>query len=300
MNSYKNKKMNENGIKVDEDDSEKKQTNNFSEDAELEKTEPKEAGEGAGNASGGTLRTHRKESRQILAIIAAMVLLLAVWGVSALAGSLIKIKAIEVSGDSPYSNEIIVSASGIKHGMRINKINRAEAEGKILRTLPYISDVRVSRGIFGKAKISVKADIAAYYTIIAGDYFALSDGFRVLEYSPVGSGFAADGLIYISLPHIKSAIIGGQLSYYDNDTGYIQEFLSSITSAGLDGDILSADLSDKYGISFTYNKYTVKIGHFKDIDKKMSIVSRMEKDSYLNNRESAEFDVSDLNNPSIR
>lgn len=255
---------------------------------------------------------HRKESKTILALIAALLLLLLVWGISAFAASLIKVKKIEIiagpgsdgkyaDSDGKYADAEIIDASGITPGMRMNKLDPEAAGGAILERLPYVSEVKVAKGLFGRVRILVIVDKAAYYTLIAGDYFFLSQDLRLLDISHEAPDFSSSGLIRISLPKLKRAFLGEHLSFYDTDTDYITEFMQALNSrAVFAGRVERIELAGRYDISFKYDKFTVKIGAFADIADKLNNVARMEKHEAVVGADAATLDVSDLNNMTIK
>lgn len=245
-------------------------------------------------------KRHRKESKRILAIITASLLMLIIWGICALAGSLMKVRKIEVIGESPYNKDEIIAVAAIKNGDKVNRIDKDSVEKSILQKLSYISEVRVKSGFFGKIKISVISDKAAYYTLISGEYFAMSDDFRLLGKESNTSGYESGKLIYISLPKIKSAILGDYLSYYDAESIFLPQLLKDIDQSGMLDSVSAIEAQSKYEIEITYEKFTIVIGAYKDIAAKLTLASQMAKDDILSTAESAILDVSDPANATIR
>ncbi len=245
-------------------------------------------------------RAHRKESRQILAIIAAALLMLIIWGICALAGSLLKVRKIEVLGSSPYSNSEVVAVSGIGLGDRVNKIDKAGVERQILRRLSYLSKVKIRSGLFGRVKIALSSDTAAYYTLIAGEYYALSDEFRLLEKNDSKLAYESIGLIYISLPKINRAILGDKLLFYDENPDYVELFMGELKELDFLSDVGAVTLENRYEIEITYKKFTVIIGAYKDLETKLNLCRNMSEDKVLISAEAAILDVSDPANATIR
>ncbi|NLW73825.1 MAG: hypothetical protein GX057_02860 [Clostridiales bacterium] len=275
-----------------------------------QKNNPKTSGAGQGRPAGsenlsappaGQARPgrHKKSSRRILAAIFAILLLLIIWGISALAGSLIKVRSVEVIGSSPYSDEEIISYTGIAAGSRVNKIDRRGLERDLLRKYTYLREAEIKTGLFGKVRIIVSADTAEYYTEIAGDYYALSPDFRLLELGG-SSDFESAGLIFISLPKIKSAILGDKIVFYDSDSGFVAELMDELKNSELYPGIQKVNAADRYAINLICERYKVKIGAYKDITLKLKIASQMAKDDVLDGDVKAVLDVSDPKNAIIR
>ena len=242
---------------------------------------------------------HRKASRRILTALAALLLLLLIWGISTLAVSLIRVRSVELTGSHPYSDREILSRAGIEAGIRVNKIDRSGVERDLLREFTYLSGVKVKTGLFGRVRIFVEADTAAYYTEIAGEYFALSQDFRLLEINeaPV---FESAGLIFVSLPKIKTAILGEHVAYYDATSGFVPELMEELENSELFSGISRVDASDRYDISLKYDRFQIKIGAYRDIGLKLKIASQMTKDEVLRGDVDAILDVSDTANATIR
>ncbi len=243
---------------------------------------------------------HRKESKRILAIITASLLMLIIWGICALAGSLMKVRKITVSGSSPYTAEEIVTASGISSGDKVSRIDKDAAEKAILQNLSYISEVRVRAGLFGRIRISLRSDTATYYTMIAGEYFSMSDEFRLLGKESNPSSYESGGLIFISLPKIKTAILGDRLAYYDTDSEFVSQLLADLRNAEMFEEVRAVSAETRYDVEITYGRFTIVIGVYKDMASKLSLASQMAKDDVLTAAESAILDVSDPANATIR
>ncbi|MGI6167317.1 MAG: cell division protein FtsQ/DivIB [Eubacteriales bacterium] len=274
------------------------------------KNNPKMSSAGQGRPAGSDIQSappvgqarpgrHKKASRRILAATFAILLLLIIWGISALAGSLIKVRSVEVTGSSPYSGEEIISNTGIAVGSRVNKIDKRGLERNLLRNFTYLREVEIKTRLFGKVRILVTSDTAEYYTEIAGDYYALSPDFRLLE-SGGASDFESLGLIFISLPKIKSAVLSEKIVYYDTGSEFVAELLEEIKNSELYPDIRQVDAADGYAIILKCEKFKIKIGAYKDIALKLNIASQMAKDDVLKGDVKAILDVSDPKNAIIR
>ncbi len=243
---------------------------------------------------------HRKESKRILAIISAALLMLVIWGICVLAGSFMKVKKIEVLGSSPYTADEIVSVSGIRCGDNVSKIKKSICEKAILQKLSYISEVKIRSGLFGKITISVRSDKAAYYTLIAGEYYAMSDRFRILGKESNSAAYQSGKLIFISLPKIKTALLGDYLAYYDAESEFVQQLIKDIYDSGMFGEVSSIKAESRYDIEITYSKFTIIIGTYKDVASKLRLASQMSNDKVLETAESAILDVSDPAKATIR
>ncbi|MBQ9080512.1 MAG: FtsQ-type POTRA domain-containing protein [Clostridia bacterium] len=241
---------------------------------------------------------HRRLSRYILAVVAALLLLLVIWGICTVVGAFATVGKIVVKGESPYAEDRIIAVSGIETGMRKNKINAEVAETEILNNLPCISEVNIRKKLGGVIEIRITSENVRYLTSIADDYYVVSDSFRLLGLS--GTVAANDSIVMISLPFVKRAIVGQRIEYYE-DTEYIGEFVSVLEDSELDGGIDSIDVSDKYKLEVLYDgKYTIRIGELKNMDEKLRMIYLMLEDEVLSEGIAAIFDVSDISKPTIQ
>lgn len=72
------------------------------------------------------------------------------------AASVMAVKAIEVEGDTRYSNEEIIKASGIYVGESLLVVNKVQAHNAILREFPYLGYVDVGNSSFSTILIKVR------------------------------------------------------------------------------------------------------------------------------------------------
>ena len=67
-----------------------------------------------------------------------------------------KVEKIDVSGNSKYSKEQIISASGIHTGDNLFFINRIGAGSRVVVKLPYIDSVKITRSLPNRVTITVE------------------------------------------------------------------------------------------------------------------------------------------------
>jgi len=240
---------------------------------------------------------HRRGSKYILAVIAAILFLLIVWCVCLVAGAFSQIKQIVVEGDSPYLESRIIAVSGIQEGSRSRSVDFDEARSDILNNLTYISEVKIKNKIGGKVIIKVTSDQASYITNISNDYFVISDDFRVL-------GSAGDVTLeaepqFINLPTVKKAMIGSGIEFY-GDSSYISEFIDIINNSSIAAFVTSIDVSDKYNIRVMYNdQHVVRFGEIKDMDTKLRKLNMILNSDVMNGMEKSIIDISNASDPKI-
>lgn len=112
----------------------------------------------------------------LLALVVTLVVLHAV-GVSASkkgeTTSFLAVKAIEVVGESRYTDQELIQTSGIYVGQSLLAINKVQAHDALLKAHPYLARVEVSNSTFDTVRITVEE------TPVMGAV-ALEEGWMVL------------------------------------------------------------------------------------------------------------------------
>jgi len=201
----------------------------------------------------------RRKSKSAVVYTPAAVLLilfLSVFGVSAF----LKVVEIEVTGALMYTDDEIISASGILAGDSLLLLKKSSASQKIQSAMPYISDVSLEVRLPNKVTINV-TEATAIAAIGHGDsVIVLDSAGRVLERTDV-------------MPPELIEIIGvlpadtAEGSLLKTDAGseprlrHMREVLAAIEREGIAGSISYLNVSNISNISFGYLElYTVVLG----------------------------------------
>ena len=182
---------------------------------------------------------------------------------------------IGVGGDSPYSDEEIVAASGVEYGQQLFSLDTHEIEQNILKSKPYIREVRVSRWFFCYLRINVVADSARYYIQISKsteEYYLLSEDLRVLDCRYSKEGFEEAGLVYLELPELKTCNMGRFIEYGEEGKNeFVLDIINYLNSQEY-GDMISAiGLPGRFDGAYVtfYGRCRIILGKPTDIELKM-------------------------------
>ncbi len=207
-----------------------------------------------------------------------------------------KISKFEVSGDCPYEKEVLVNASGLKYGEKLYSVNSSEVEKKMLAECPYLESVKIESKFPNKIKFTVECVRACWYVEISGDYYALDEKMRVLEETYSNSKFISGGVTKLTLPDIKSAMVGSTLVYGDESVAYkaYDDLMTVLRTSVLKSRITLADIDNRLEIYLEVDgKYKVYMGNNSNTEAKLSVLMSVLESDTLNNCVSAEIDVSD-------
>lgn len=114
----------------------------------------------------------------MLAVVAAIVLGVAIF---------FRVRTVEIQGNSIYSTEQVITASGLEEGDNLLMVNRAAVAGRIKAKMPYVRDVSVSPMLPDTVVIQVKeSDVAVLVrSDVGADWYVNTDG-RVMGSSVEG------------------------------------------------------------------------------------------------------------------
>ena len=99
---------------------------------------------------------------------------------------------IKVTGESKYTAEQIITASGVKQGDNLLRMNKAKIAEKILTMLPYIESAEIIREFPSTVTLKVyEAEPSCCYFLGESQYVYLSDKLKVMDRLSDGAPFAA-------------------------------------------------------------------------------------------------------------
>lgn len=218
----------------------------------------------------------RREKAKILMICLGIALvLLLLYPIAKLAASHLVIEEIRIEGSTMYTAEQLLSAGGLKVGDGMPILTADTAEETLLSNLPYIQSCNISFELPNTLIFNLTDEVAAVYTEIYGEYYALSSSLRVLERAESSDSFSH--LLYIEIPRVTHAVVGEQLEFDSGETGdYIAEFLSLLSESDLQGRVGRVYFDQKFDIVASVDgKYRVMLGSPADMKLKLATVSKM-------------------------
>ncbi len=235
-------------------------------------------------------------TRFVGAIFLVIMALLLVIGVVLFVRGLMTVSEYDITGDSPYDAEVIISASGIRPGDKLYSIDKQAAAERIMRQCPYIHKVEIDSRFPNTVKIDVSSLTASWYVEIAGDFYALDAELRVLEEVSDNSKFVKGNIPKLTLPNIKSAIVGQVLSFGENEAEirFANEFMDMVKQTTFKSRLTLVDIENRFEIYINVDgMVNVYMGSTVDAQAKLNAVEKALGDSRLVNCVSAEIDASD-------
>lgn len=208
-------------------------------------------------------QTHRRKKRKGNGIAVFLVLTLMCLSVFfALSLTvLFKTESITVKGNSVYTNEQIIAASGMELGKNMFVSVFNGAENAIVTQLPYIKEAKINRSLDGMVEINVKPATAAFSYEVTDGYLLVADDGKALEKAtePVMDKPVIHGAEPADIQ------LGKTVSFTDDR---VWQILSTVFSAAKDNGINITEISTDATASFVditiEDRIIAKIGNGED------------------------------------
>lgn len=184
-----------------------------------------------------------------------------------------KVARITVTGNSFYTAQEIIDASGIEAGDNLFFINRIAAGSRIIAKLPYIERASVTSGLPDRVTITVTESQAMAYIPLQSDNWMLDATGKVLGKA---QGTEAASLIKVDGITLYHPTVGNLASTEAGDSAkvtYLADILSQIQSRALKEYITEIDMSTVANPSFDYlGRFTVKLGSDENMEYKFGML----------------------------
>jgi len=181
---------------------------------------------------------------------------------------------VNISGSGMHSQEEIINASGIAEGTELFGFDRATAMTNIKRELAYVTSVSMIRLPPSTLRIDVQTDTAAFGIMLGGEYYIISENFRVVEKIRMDGRsleyVKPPGIVNIITNDVTRCFVGERIEFGDDDiVSFIEELLKLRRGHAAAAMITSVDIRDKFDVVMDYGGlYTVRFGVFENVYRK--------------------------------
>ncbi len=179
---------------------------------------------------------------------------------------LFRMETISVTGSSPYTQEEIIEASGLKKGENLFRLDLEKAESLLESGLPYIGKAQISRKLPDSVVIHVEMAETAGAVEYSGQVALIDSSGKVLEIrSDIPEGCPA-----IKGVDISQAQPGQALVYKDTEKKENLELLmQAMESTGL-SSVTELDLDDPFNLIAVYQgRIRLELGVATDLTEKI-------------------------------
>lgn len=177
-----------------------------------------------------------------------------------------KTEKIVVEGDIPYSQEAVITTSGLGYGVNIFLAPRKAAAKNIVTEFPYIESAEVTFRIPSTLVIKTEPAIPSYEVAANGGYIVVSANGRVLEQSENAT------TAYPLLKGVKvtDTQVGKYIKFEKESTRQILDEVIDNINENEVPNIYGIDISNAANIKLNYdNRITIALGLPEDVGYKL-------------------------------
>jgi len=185
-----------------------------------------------------------------------------------------QVNEIQVLGETRYTVQQVIDASGLALGDHLFFVNSEAAEREIQTGLPYIDRAELRRRFPNRLEITVSETFSVAQIQIAGGYLVLDKNAKILEWQDEAPGTHLVKII--GLPEPVSPQPGDILDLGGDGQDclrYLQNILGTATTLGLINRISYINMTDLHAPIFLYDdRFTVRLGPNLDLYHKMDML----------------------------
>lgn len=193
---------------------------------------------------------------------------------------LLRVSEIRVEGNEHYTQQEIISATGLETGDNIFFFDKFSTISRAYTKLPYLEEVTVERQLPGRLTIRVVESKALAYLFVDGEEWTIDRSCKILGKAVEGE---TEELIPIYGIKPGTLMIGERLERADGSeerVDYLAELLGQLQERGLASETEWVDFTDTNKVFFKYtDKYQVVIGDGENVEHKfamlMSVLSQL-------------------------
>ena len=183
------------------------------------------------------------------------------------------VKSYMVEGITSYDITELISASGIKEGDRLYKINEKQVESVMVRKCPYLKTVKIKQKFPNTVCFVVEEEETGWYVQVGYDFYALDYNLKVLFETYDEQPLIDRKLTKLTLPELEE-IITGELPIFASEDPQLKketlEIIDAFRTHELKGLLTVLDLSNRFEIKLQIDtKFDVYFGDMTSFDIKM-------------------------------
>lgn len=218
-----------------------------------------------------------------------------------------KVSHIETVGTARYVADDILAYTDVEKGMSLFAVSDRDFEG-VSQHLAYVEDIKVTRKFPDTVVINVIEAEPVYVSELYGEYFILSDEYRVLDRVFRKEDFAELALIELVLPEIDSAIVGADVEFSALvSKKYVTAYVDALEASPLYSKATAFDLRDRFNLAMIAKGiYLINLGNGDELGTKLTAVAGMLDHSVLSDGVPATIDATDptqcpvIKNPDLK
>ena len=228
--------------------------------------------------SNGKLRRILLSKQFCITVMVIMSLLALICLVKVVLGFM-PVKHFTVKGETHYDITEIISASGIRSGDKLYRIDEKEAFQKLVKGCPYIKSVKIKQVFPTTVCFVIEEQEPGWYVQVGKDIYGLDYDMKVLLESYIEQDFIDHELTKLVLPELEEVIVGELPRFASDDEQLRKETLKIIDAFRthkIKERLTGLDLSNRFEIKLEIdNAYEIYFGDMKNFDIKMQFLTEV-------------------------
>ncbi len=222
-------------------------------------------------------RARRIRTALILCIVLVVLAILTLVVIAITAGSgqssVFSVKEIVTVGNSHYTAEQLIEASGLQIGQSVWSVNKKSAAENIQSRCPYVDSVEVSSISFDVIQVSVTETTVLGAMGVDGQWHLVGATGRVVDVLPA-TGDSPDGYLHLKGATPTGEGLGGQ-AMDERSFTIVCTLLDAFDTYGL-GNISEMDLTDKTDITLSWKgQVTIALGNDSNLTHEIGVVANV-------------------------
>ncbi len=172
-------------------------------------------------------KNKKKKKSAAIVVTSVVMLMIAVFCILSLT-VLFKIERIEIDGNLTYSDEEVISVSGVEAGDNLIRVSGEKVSSSLQSKLPFISSVKTTRKFPSTLKITVEETKEELCIYNGSKYYSADLSGKVLKGY---YGAVSEELISVTVPKSTSLTAGEKISFEsERETELFEEYTELIES----------------------------------------------------------------------
>lgn len=197
------------------------------------------------------------------------------------------ISDIAVTGNSHYTSDEIIAASGMQVGQNLFRLNKFKVIKKLHEKMPYLSEITIDRHLPVGIEIIVNESVPFLCVTDGEDCLILDENLKVLEKVQT----APENMPVVTDLAVTNSAVGSVLTAENGADARLLALTVSLKENIGDDMVTAIDVTTSYKVTFEYmNRITVNVGTVENIDLKLKLVKHVIDEN--KSQENAKIDVS--------
>lgn len=195
------------------------------------------------------------------------------------------VKYFVCEGDTHYEVLEISSASGIKAGDKLYRIDKSDVEENILQKCPYVKTVKITTKFPNTVCFVIEEKEPGWYLEFGDDFFSLDYDMELLVKEDEDKKIIERGLTKLVLPDLEEVIISENkdkpnVPIFSSDDEQVRKeslkIIDTFRTHSIKSRLSKLDISNRFEISLEIdNSFEVSFGDMANFDIKMKALMRV-------------------------